>query len=233
MPSPRPEYARTLVPPITFKNTHIEAYGRTTPRDALGGDLLDLVTSDGDVVAYVSDASGHDVSSSLLMGMVKTAVRHGLMFGHQLHALLEGINGELPSVKEPSMYATFAGLRLHGPSEAEYITAGSMPLLPYRQSRKEVVRLSMEQFPLGLFPAASYSSGHATYGAKDLFAIFTDGLVETTDAWEEEFGLQRMGNVLLQFAGRPLTEIYDAAPDAVRRHGRQADDRTLLLVRAH
>jgi len=176
---------RTLVPPITFENAHLEAYGRTIPRDTVGGDLVDLVASDRDVVAYVADVSGHGASAGMLMGMVKTAVRYGLMFGQHLPALLEGINGVLPAVKEPNMYATFAGLRLDGASEMEYIVAANMPLLHYRQSRKDVVRLSMEQFPLGLFPAANYSSGHVTCATGDLVAIFTDGLVETTDACEE------------------------------------------------
>jgi len=38
---------RTLVPPITFENAQLEAYGRTISCDAVGGDLVDLVTSYG------------------------------------------------------------------------------------------------------------------------------------------------------------------------------------------
>ena len=222
---------RTLVPPIAFESARLEAYGRTTPRDAFGGDLSDLVASDVDTVAYVADVSGHGVSAGMLMGMVKTAARYGLMFGQRLPELLDGINRVLPSVKEPNMYATFAGLRLAGTREMEYIIAGNMPVLHYRHSRREVVRLSMEQFPLGLFPAASYSSNRIDCAPRDLFAIYTDGLVETTDVWEEEFGLQRLENVLCEFADRRLPDIYHAALDAVGRHGRQADDRTLMLVR--
>jgi serine phosphatase RsbU (regulator of sigma subunit) len=221
----------TLVPPVAYRDARAEAYGRTVPHAAVGGDLVDLVTSASDVIAYVADVSGHGASAGVLMGMLKTAVRYGLMFGQHLPALLEGINRVLPSVKDPAMYATFAGLRLDEASEMEYIIAGNVPLLHYRQSRKDVVRRSMVQFPLGLFPAANYSSGRVNCQAGDLFAIFTDGLVETRDAREEEFGLQRMENVLCKFAGRPLVEIYDAALDAVRRHGEQADDRTLMLVR--
>jgi serine phosphatase RsbU (regulator of sigma subunit) len=153
------------------------------------------------------------------------------MFGRRLPELLNGINRVLPSVKEPNMNATFAGLRLSGATEMEYIIAGNMPLLHYRESRKHIVRLSIEQFPLGLFPTASYSSSRIDCAAGDLFAIFTDGLVETMDIWDEAFGLQRMEDVLCEFADRRLPDIYDAALDAVGRHGRQADDRTLMLVR--
>ena len=129
------------------------------------------------------------------------------------------------------MYATFAGLRSNGSEELEYIVAGNMPVLHYRRSQNDVVRLAMEQFPLGLWPAANYSSGHVTCATGDVFAIFTDGLVETMDAWHEEFGLHRMERILRESASRSLAEIYEAAIDAVARHGEQSDDRTLMLVR--
>jgi sigma-B regulation protein RsbU (phosphoserine phosphatase) len=222
---------RILAPPIHFTNSRFEVYGRTIPQDALGGDLADLVASDFEAVAYVADVSGHGTPAGVLMGMVKTAARYGLMFGQPFPELLEGINRVLPSVKEPFMYATFAGLRLGIANEVEYAIAGNMPVLHYRESRHEVVRLSMEQFPLGLFPSPGYASNKVRCDTGDLFALFTDGLVETADAWEEQFGLNRLEAVLRAYAGRPLSDIYRAALDAVGRHGSQTDDRTLMLVR--
>jgi len=106
-----------------------------------------------------------------------------------------------------------------------------MPLLHCRQSRNDVLRLSMEQFPLGLFADIGYSSSRIDCAAGDLFAMFTDGFVETSDAWEGDSGLQRLENVLCECAGLALPDIFDAAIDAVGRHGKQADDRTLMLVR--
>ena len=89
----------------------------------------------------------------------------------------------------------------------------------------------MEQFPVGLFPDADYLSGRVACGPGDLFVMVTDGLVETADAWEEQFGLQRLESVLSDCAVRPLSGIYDAALEAVGRHGKQLDDRSLMLVR--
>ena len=129
------------------------------------------------------------------------------------------------------MYATFAGMRIAGIGEMEYIIAVNLPALHYRHSRRQVIRLSMEQFPLGMFPGVSYTSHRASCDAGDLFVIFTDGFVETTDACEQALGLEGLENVLLEYADRKPQEIYDAALEAVGRHGAQADDRTLMLVR--
>ena len=59
----------------------------------------------------------------------------------------------------------------------------------------------------------------------------TDGLTETVDQGEEDFGLERLEHLLVENAGRPLPEIFDFVLSAVDRYGVQQDDRTLLLVR--
>lgn len=166
------------------------------------------------------------------MGMVKTAVRYGLYLGQALPVLLDALNRVLPAVKEPNMYATLAGLRFDGSNEAEYITAGHVPLLQYRRRHRDIVRYSIAQFPLGLFEVAGYVSRRVPYEAGDVFLLVTDGVVETADGQEAEFGFERLEQILCDLAGRPLSEIFEAALAAVARHGTQQDDQTLLLVRA-
>ena len=69
------------------------------------------------------------------------------------------------------------------------------------------------------------------FGSGDIFALVTDGLIETLNQEDEEFGLQRLEHLLLQNATRPLPEIFDALIAAVSAFGPQNDDRTVLLVR--
>ncbi len=221
----------TLAPPVRYENSRLEVYGSTRPSDAVGGDLVDLVESDGSVFAYVADVSGHGIPAGVLMGMVKTAVRQGLLLRQPPSALLESINRVLPAVKEPSMYATMAGLRFTEPAKAEYAAAGHLPLLHYRQAHQDVVRRTVEQFPLGLFPDLAFATQCVPYATGDIFAIVTDGLTETVDKREEDFGLERLEQLLVQNARRTLPEIFDSVLAAVSLYGSQQDDRTLLLVR--
>jgi len=222
----------TLVPPISYRTAVLEMYGRTIPSEAVGGDLVDVAASaDGAVLAYLADVSGHGIPAGVLMGMVKTAVRQAMEFGQPLPLLLDGINRVLPAVKEPNMYATLAGLFFSSSSEVEYTVAGHLPLLHYRQLENDVIRRSMEQFPLGMFPATSYRSERVNCGPGDLFALVTDGLIETINETEEEFGLDRLEQLLQQNTTKPLEEIFEAILAAVVAHGYQQDDRTVLLVR--
>jgi serine phosphatase RsbU (regulator of sigma subunit) len=222
---------RTLVPTVSYQDTHIEAYGRTIPCDELGGDLVDLVTSEGHPIMYLADVSGHGVLAGVLMGMLKTAVRYGLAFGQTLPVVLDGINRVLPFVKQEGAYATFAALRFVASGNMEYINAGHVPLLHYRHGENRVVRHSMEQFPLGLFPDAEYASGHLECAPGDLFALFTDGLVEAPDFSEEQYRWSQLEDMLGDLASYPLPKIHKQAIQTLGAFGEQTDDQTLMLVR--
>ena len=80
-------------------------------------------------------------------------------------------------------------------------------------------------------PEGGYASEHVQFGTGDVFALVTDGLIETSNEIDEEFGLQRLEQLLLQNASRPLPDIFDALITSVSAFGPQTDDRTVLLVR--
>ena len=221
----------TLVPIISFRTARFEVYGKSMPSTEMGGDLIDTIESDGSLLAYVADVSGHGLAAGQLMGMLKTAIRVSRQLGQQPVAALESADRVLPAVKEPNMYATLALLCFDGSSEAEYALAGHPPILHYRAHTGDTAQLSMEQFPLGLLPGGRYSSQRVTYSTGDLFLMLTDGISEVPNAKDEDFGLARLEQLLVQNAARPLQQLYEFIMNEVKHHGTQQDDQTLLLLR--
>jgi serine phosphatase RsbU (regulator of sigma subunit) len=61
--------------------------------------------------------------------------------------------------------------------------------------------------------------------------LLTDGLPEATNASDEQFGLDRMGEIIARHPDAQLSKITESIFAAVRRHGLQTDDETLVLVR--
>ena len=226
------EIQGTLVPTIAYAGARLEAYGQSVPKEDMGGDLADLVIDSRDVVAYVADVSGHGMRAGVLMGMIKTAVRYGLLLRRPLAKLLDDVNRVLPSVKAPNMFATLAALRFDASNEVEYISAGHVPLLHYQRRTGTVVRYDMSQFPLGMFASAGYAPRRIRYEAGDIFVLVTDGVVEVGEEPDTAFGLERLSQIVGGRGGRPLSEIADAINGEVKRHGTQQDDRTVLLIRA-
>jgi sigma-B regulation protein RsbU (phosphoserine phosphatase) len=221
----------TLVPTVSFQNASFELYGKSIPSTEMGGDLIDVIDSDGGLVAYVADISGHGLPAGQLMGMLKTAMRLAVQFRQMPVAALESVDRVLPDLKEREMFATLALLRFDGSSEAEYALAGHPPILHYRHGSRDTARLSMEQLPLGLIPGGSYASKRVIYSPRDLFLMVTDGITEVANARDEEFGLTRLQELLTQNATRALPEIWDLIMREVRQYGLQQDDQSLLLLR--
>jgi serine phosphatase RsbU (regulator of sigma subunit) len=61
--------------------------------------------------------------------------------------------------------------------------------------------------------------------------VVSDGLIETANGNEEEFGLARLEQSSVAHATECLPEIYEALMHAVSDFGEQCDDRTVLIVR--
>ncbi|MGA8439857.1 MAG: PP2C family protein-serine/threonine phosphatase [Candidatus Sulfotelmatobacter sp.] len=221
----------TLVPTIMCQNASFELYGKSIPSTEMGGDLIDVIESDGGLVAYVADISGHGLPAGQLMGMLKTAIRLAVQLRQIPVAALESVDRVLADLKEREMFATLALLRFDGSSEAEYALAGHPPILHYRHGSKDTARLSMEQLPLGLIPGGSYASRRVIFSPLDLFLMVTDGITEVANAKDEEFGLTRLQELLTRHAARALPEIWDFIMQEVRQYGRQQDDQSLLLLR--
>jgi len=218
-----------LVPPVQFRNTGFEIYGRTIPSEEVGGDLVDAFEADDAVVAYLVDVSGHGIPAGTLMGAVKAAIRSA---SSPLAATLETVNRVLPAVKEAAMYATLAAVRL-APTEheVEYTLAGHHPILHYRAAAGTAEELTFPQFPLGFFPDARYETRRVPCAPGDVLALFSDGLVESANAADEHFGVHRLAGVLAASGERPLEDVFKAVFAAASSHGSSDDDRSLLLVR--
>ena len=73
-----------------------------------------------------------------------------------------------------------------------------------------VTQLAMEQFPPGLFGNATFESGVVEIEPGDILALSTNGLPETTDANDEQFGLARMGEIIARRSAAPLSEITES-----------------------
>jgi serine phosphatase RsbU (regulator of sigma subunit) len=221
---------RVLVPALAQRTPAIELRGLSVPSGEVGGDLVDVVEHDDGWTAYVVDVSGHGVASGLLMGMVKSAARVALCSRTDLGTLLTLINAVIHDLKSPAMYATFAGLQWRN-GALHFATAAHVPVLRRRGGTATVEELSMTQLPVAMFPATAYAATPLDAAPGDLFVILTDGLTEVFDRREQEFGLDRMKALVAAHGDGPLESLEQRILEAVRAHGPQQDDQSLLLVR--
>lgn len=221
---------RVLVPPVVFRNSRVEICGRSIPSDQVGGDLVDVVASEDGVLAYLIDVSGHGIPAGTLMGAAKAAMRCAASLA--LGEALDTVNRVLPSVKEPAMYATLAAIRFGAADrDVRYTLAGHLPILHYRATAGTIEALTLQQFPLGFFDHSRYETRPVGCASGDVFALFSDGIVETANAMDDQFGVDRVAAQLAAFPSKPLEEILEAVLAAAAAHGASHDDRSILVIR--
>jgi hypothetical protein len=223
------EIHQVLVPAIDRRSGGFEFLGVSSPSGDVGGDLVDVVDISADWLGYVADVSGHGVSSGLVMGMFKSALRMRLGQPGTLGALLSDLNRVLYPLKSSAMYVTAACVRGGDGGSLEYAVAGHLPILRVRAGAVEEV--TTPQVPVGMFEDRVFTSASLTCERGDLLALLTDGLIEVFDTHDRELGLDAIKTLLAGSSLRPLREIADAIVGRARAHGKQLDDQTLLLVR--
>jgi len=224
------EIHKQLVPAIARCVGRFEFRGVSAASGEVGGDLIDLVESADGWTSYVMDVSGHGVAAGVLMGMAKSTARTQLRECRSMEALLDTANAVLHDLKAPTMYVTFAGVQWRD-SALRFSVAGHLPILRYAAATGTIEELTIPQLPLAMFPETTYTSAPADAALGDLLVLLTDGLIEVFDRADREFGFDRIKALIGAHAREPLADIESHLLRAVRAHGPQIDDQTLLLVR--
>ena len=88
--------------------------------------------------------------------------------------------------------------------------------------------------PLGLFPLVEYERVETMLAPGEMVLLYTDGITEANNPHGEEFGLDRLQNVVARVAREPLVAIAVAIETAVEVFADGTpfgDDRTMVLLR--
>ena len=229
---------RTLVPTLEIRTPRFEVYGISQPSEKVGGDLVDAISlPNGDLVAFLADISGHGLSASILMGRVKTAARTALLDAcdrapaETLPSLLGRLNTVLPQVKEPTSFVTFTGFRLGADGSVFCALAASPPLVHWHAAAESISQCDEPQFPVGLLAVSQFDGFPLEASPGDLFVVATDGILEVAAKSGEEFGIERLNNLIAAAPRDPLPQIAFSILNAARSFGRQLDDQTILIAR--
>jgi serine phosphatase RsbU (regulator of sigma subunit) len=222
----------SIVPSISIRTPFAQVLARSEPSAEMGGDLVDAVVRDNELDVFLADVSGHGVGAGIVMGMLKSSIRTRLLVGgDDLGAVLRDVNRITTDLTRPEMFATLACARVRPDRTVQFALAGHLPILHFAAASRVWRRLDNEHLPLGIDPDGGYASGSFQAAPGDLLAFFTDGLTEAMNTRGEQFGLDRIASLLEQHAEQPIETIYERVLLAVRAHGTQIDDQSLLLVR--
>lgn len=221
----------SLVPKVDLRKNGFEVYGVSKPTDEVGGDLIDVIDNGGATVCYIADVSGHGVAAGSMMGMFKSAVRVLLNANKSLESILAETTKTLHYLRKKDMFLTCAFLKFNSNHTVEFSTAGHLPILRLRDDSAAFEELVIKQLPIAATDSFVYNTELVEFGKGDLFVLLTDGITETADRSQNEFGLQLVKEIIIKNRNQPLIDMYTSVDKKVSAFGKQKDDQTVLLVR--
>jgi sigma-B regulation protein RsbU (phosphoserine phosphatase) len=129
-------------------------------------------------------------------------------------------------------FVTLFYAHLDGPArQLRYVSAGhNPPLVLHRDGSHE--RLNEGGIVLGVFANQTFKSGTIELQSGDRMVLYTDGVTEACNSDDEEFGEERLLQVLQQNPSRSAIEIQKNILKAAAEFSRGPwqDDATLLVV---
>ncbi len=226
------EMHRTLVPRIDTTIGTRTFHGVSDPSGQVGGDLVDVIAlGDEGWLAYVADVSGHGVSSGLVMGMVKSAVRMAVDEQLTLPALATRLNALLCSQLKAGTYVTMGAMRGHGDGRVDVLIAGHPPLLHVRRDEARAEDVTTDNIVLGVMPGWTFTATTIRLAPGDTLVLITDGLFEVFDKKDRDLGFDNVRAVVTDARNEPPAVIATRVFERARAFGAQQDDQSMLVVR--
>jgi sigma-B regulation protein RsbU (phosphoserine phosphatase) len=228
----------SILPNDIPKIEGLDIAARYIPMTSVAGDFYDFIMMDEKSVGIlVADVSGHGMPAALIASMLKIALASQLPHAADPAQVLSGLNQALCG-KFQHHFVTAAYVFVDMAKRVvTYAGAGHPPLLLWGTSSAGVRDVVENGLFLGKFPWATYSSLELPIKAGDWCLLYTDGIPETSNHSEIEFGTDRFKQFLAteqstsasQFSDHLLEELFRWA---ARGPGEDLDD-DITLVAIH
>lgn len=208
----------------------------------VGGDYFDgmWLKPSGDgaetpkVLYVVSDVAGKGMGSALLMANMQATLRALLHHEPTIERIAQEANALLYASTPGNRYAT-AFLLLLDPAtgRADFVNcAHNNPLL--LRAAGGVEFLDGPGLALGMMNISTQQQAEVAIAEGDVLAIYTDGVSEAMNTAEEEFGVDRLRDVLHRLRDQSAKTIVDGVFEAIEYHvgdAPQHDDITLMVIK--
>jgi sigma-B regulation protein RsbU (phosphoserine phosphatase) len=211
------------------------------PRQVVGGDWYGVVPFDRPkgqaarhVAIAVGDVCGHDVSSTVVMGIVLAILRCYRAIPASPADVMRHLNARLCEMSLPNGFTTafLCFLSLDNLKLTYSIAGHPRPLVRNPDGTvRDLARAA--GLPLGVCEEATWQDAEETLDPGSLLCLHTDGITDTAAPGGEPYGLEALMHILSTAAPDPRAVISSVVDDLGRHQAGspQVDDRTLLIAR--
>jgi len=224
---------------LPSKSPEINGYslgGRNMTAKSVGGDYFDYIKiDDHHWVVCLGDICGKGLPAALLMSNLQAILHAQVLHSVSPAEILSLANLQLFRNTGQEKFATvFLGI-LNTENNNLHFSSGGHEYPFYIQSNGNCTRLKMNGLPLGIFENSDYEDEVIEMNPGDCVFVYSDGITESINQEEEEFGESRLKELLIS-AGQDLynpEKMIDNIFNATIEHSCQQqrfDDMTALVI---
>ncbi len=201
----------------------------------IGGDYYDFIERGNDkIIIALGDVSGKGTSAALLMSSLHAAIHAQISAKSTLYETVCSVNRYLSENTPANRFVTlFIGELDTTTGKFNFINGGHNPPVVARKDGT-LTQLDAGGLPLGLMSMADYEVGEIEFGQGDSLVVYSDGVTEATNLADEEFGMDRLLNVIKQNLNASAAGMRDKVESAVSSFTQTApanDDITLVIAK--
>ena len=226
----------SMVPSTFPEREGLDMYASMTPAKEVGGDLYGYVMQGDRLYFALGDVSGKGVPASLFMAqatrLFMTLAKQGMMPAEICTRMNDALSGE---DNESGMFVTlFLGLVDLTMGNLDFCNAGhNPPVIGGGENNADFLEMQPNA-PIGLWPGLEYEGEEIdSIKGRPLF-IYTDGLNEAENRQQEQFGDDRLLDILRHTQFDTAQQVIDTLKAEVEQHRDGAepnDDLTMMCIR--
>jgi phosphoserine phosphatase RsbU/P len=242
------EVQEQLFPKRAPQMRGLELTGLCLPARIVSGDYYDFLQFNQESVGMaLGDICGKGISAALLMANLQATLRSNVTSWNgdpsrlkpecdgRVAGVVKVLNHQIYSFTSANKYASFF-YAVYDESCATftYCNAGHNPPLFFTDSG--IKRLTTGGTVVGIFPDAEFEQETLRLRSGDVFIAYTDGITEAVNEYGEEFGEQRLIDLVRGKCDLPAEELQKAIFDEVlgwAYEEERDDDMTLIVARFH
>jgi phosphoserine phosphatase RsbU/P len=204
--------------------------------EAVGGDYVDFFPlPDGRFIMMLGDVSGKGIGAALVMTSLHATCRALIRHIHSLEKVAMILNDTLVETTGPGTYVTLM-IMLVDPLKRRLhcISAGHNPPLHVDVTGHSQLLDKGGGPPVGLFSHLTYTREIVEVERGSVVVIYTDGVSEAENSERDQFGLDRLSDVVSQQKNKSAIDIHgdirSALSQFVGDHS-ASDDSTMIVLK--
>jgi sigma-B regulation protein RsbU (phosphoserine phosphatase) len=211
----------------------IDIAALSRPARQVGGDYHAFFEREGILTMLVADVAGKSMPAALLVSALHAALQLLFAEGREVGDVATELNRHIHNWSAENKFVTMIMVSIDRESEMlEFVNAGHNPA--YVISDGKLNQIKSHGLPIGILGGTRYLTQRLPFPFGSTVVLYSDGITEAENVAGDEFGNDRLEELLSTHANASPSELRDRiaeAVDAFVAEAPQKDDETLVIAR--